>query len=116
MALQELVLSSSATLTCMHDLRTGSLLTSFKSSTTNSDALLSSDIKGKGRASDNSSSSSSSSSVFTSRTDYSESCFGVGGVIASIVPGGKAAVNIWSFQKVSEHLNSPENTTIMRRS
>ena len=105
MALQELILSASSGLTCLHDLRTGSLLTSFKSSSqgTSSDiSNLSSDFKSKGRATEgNITGNEKSSSIFRKTTDFVEGTEGTGGLVLGVVAGGKAALNVWSFQKVS---------------
>lgn len=118
MALQELILSSSSTLTCLHDAKTGSLLTSFKgtSSTGGSTDFSSShdiqassssstygsnsnsikaDVKGKNRAIDE-----EKSSIFKKTTDCLETRNGMGGIVASVI-AGKAAINVWSYQKVS---------------
>lgn len=103
MSLQELILSSSSAATCLHDIRTGALLTSFKSSTsTNINDLSeyqSTTGKGKGKAS--SAADEKTSSIYRKTTDYIEGKDGVGGLVISVVPGGKGALNVWSFQRVS---------------
>lgn len=112
MALQELILSSSSTLTCLHDLKTGSLQTSFKgtsssgtsdfstdpqassSSTYGNNSNNNSNAKGKNRAVEE-----EQSSLFKKTTDCIETRDAVGGIVASVI-AGKAAINIWSYQKV----------------
>lgn len=118
MALQELILSSSSTLTCLHDVKTGSLLTSFKGTSASGTSDFSNepqasssntyggsnsngraDAKGKNRAVDE-----EQSSLFKKTTDCVETRDGMGGVVASVI-AGKAAINIWSFQKVRSTLH-----------
>lgn len=111
MALQELILSSSSTLTCLHDLKTGSLQTSFKGASTGGNSDFSNepqasssstygnsnnnrqDAKGKARAVDD------ETSLFRKTTDSVETRDAVGGIVASVI-AGKAAINVWSYQKV----------------
>ncbi|KAK9894991.1 WD40 repeat-like protein [Cystobasidium minutum MCA 4210] len=109
MALQELILSSSSTLTCLHDLKTGSLQTSFKGTSSSGTSDFSNDpqasssstygssnnnnAKGKNRAIEE-----EQSSLFKKTTDCIETRDAVGGVVASVI-AGKAAINIWSYQK-----------------
>jgi hypothetical protein len=116
MALQELILSSSSTLTCLHDVKTGSLLTSFKGTSASgtsdfsNDAQASSsstyggsngskaDVKGKSRAVEE-----EQSSLFKKTTNCTDTRDGMGGIVASVITG-KAAINVWSFQKVGTFL------------
>jgi hypothetical protein len=110
MALQELILSSSSTLTCLHDLKTGSLLTSFKgaSATSGSDfsndpqasssATYGSSSNGKGK---NRATEEEQNSLFRKTTDSVETKDGMGGIVASVI-AGKAAINVWSYQKVRQ--------------
>ena len=90
--LQEVLLSSSPALTCIHDLKTGALLTSFKAASTGGSEISSS-------SKDGNNASSSSSSQFRKTVDVVEACDGQGGLVVSAVPG-KAAITIWSFQRV----------------
>lgn len=105
--LQELVLSSSSFLTALHDAKTGSLLTAFKQSSTagSSSGVLdaaSLDIttagsKGKARANE----TSTTTATWRQLADVVEGRDGQGGIVVAALPGGKGALNVWSFQRVS---------------
>ena len=104
--LQELVLSSSSFLTALHDAKTGSLLTAFKQSSTagSSSGVLdaaSLDIttagsKGKARANE----TSTTTATWRQLADVVEGRDGQGGFVVAALPGGKGALNVWSFQRV----------------
>lgn len=103
-SLQEVVLSASPALTAVHDLKTGALLTAFKAasgSSSGGDQI--------SRDSSNAGADSSSSSTYRKTVDVVQSCDGQGGLIVAAVPG-KAAITIWSFQRVSPIGRSPDNS------
>ena len=108
--LQELILSSSSSLTCLHDLRTGSLLTSFKASSSGAGSQhgeistldgANGNGKGKGRANAgaNANGADRSTSVYRRTVDVLEGADGQGGLVVAAVPG-RGAINVWGFQKV----------------
>lgn len=113
MSLQELILSSSSTLTCLHDLKTGSLQTSLKGTSSSGTSDFSTDPQASSSSTygNNSSNNNSNakgknraveeeqSSLFMKTTDCIETRDAVGGIVASVI-AGKAAINIWSYQKV----------------
>lgn len=106
--LQELVLSSSSLLTSLHDVKTGSLLTAFKSSSSSGGAgsesasayASTSSSKGKGREE---SASASSASQWRRTADVVDARDGQGGMVIAALPGGKGALNVWSFQRVGRN-------------
>ena len=105
--LQELILSSSSSLTCLHDLRTGSLLTSFKASSSGAGSqhgeistLDGANGKGKGRV--NANGTDRSTSVYRRTVDVLEGSDGQGGLVVAAVPG-RGAISVWGFQKVGRN-------------
>ena len=98
--LQEVLLSSSPALTCIHDLKTGALLTSFKAASS-SNGEISRDSTSA--SSTTSQSRSGSSSQYRKTVDTVTESDGQGGIVVSAVLG-KAAITIWSFQRVSSKI------------
>lgn len=94
--LSEVLLSSSSALTAIHDLRTGALLTSFKASSSSAAANTSGDQISRDSAA---ATSSSSASAYRKTVDVIEARDGQAGIIVAAVPG-KAAITVWSFQRV----------------